>query len=206
MSESFVRYNELDLDYFARLLEVSARQTDARALAEKLLVRYGTIEDVLCVNPDELRDMVGEGVAATLKTLAAVVSRRVTDRFPFGRECTGCDVIDYFKAFFIGSDVEKVCLMCFDENNIPNRCDLVGVGTVNTSEVLPRRLLEAARRAGAKSVVIAHNHPSGSTAPSDEDIKFTASISRVLERVGIKLLYHCIIAGQRHSILEINDL
>lgn len=206
MTKFDVRYNEIDLDYLADLMSVGARNLDSRKTAEKLLIRYGTIENLLCASSDELSASVGDNIAATLKTLAAVISRRETDKFLFGKPCTRCDVVDYFRALFVGCDVEKVYLMSFDDKGCPKRCDLVGVGTVNMSEILPRKLLEAASRAGACGVVIAHNHPGGNATASDEDIKLTAVISRVLSRAGVKLLYHCIIAGQSSNIFEINDL
>lgn len=205
MNELLNRCNLNDLDYFASLIEPAIKGKRACALARELLFRYGTIENVFCADEKSLSAIAGKNASATVKLLAAVTSRRKTDLFSFGKKHTNAEIIDYFKALFIGDSVEKAYLMTFDAEERAVSCELVGVGTVNVSEIMPRKLLEVAYRDRAKSVVIAHNHPGGNTRPSPEDENLTAVMNSIFERAGIALLYHCIVAGQDCNIYTIND-
>lgn len=204
MNDFVSNCNLVDIDYFASLLAPCMPRKSADGAAKILLERYGTVENVLCASPDDLCEMVGEIAAAAVKTLAAVTSRRVVDAFRFGAVHTRSEIADYFKALFIGSCVEKVYVMSFDKDARILGCDMVGSGTVNLSEVLPRKILESVSRTGAVAAVIAHNHPSGNTSASNEDIALTAAVASILERAGLRLLYHCIIAGQYCNILTTN--
>ena len=49
---------------------------------------------------------------------------------------------------------------------------------------------------GAASVIVAHNHPSGDTTPSPEDIAVTRRLSDAGELLGIEVLDHVIIGGE----------
>lgn len=54
--------------------------------------------------------------------------------------------------------------------------------------------LRAALRADASAFVLVHNHPSGDSTPSREDIAFTASVAAAAEAVGVPLLDHVVVA------------
>ena len=198
-------YNERDLGYFAGLIAPVLKNRDAQEVTRSLLVRYGTIENLLCADSGELSSLIGDNAAAVVKLLAAVTARRVTDAFVFGKIHTRCEIADYLKGLFLGSSVERVYLLSLDGEGRTLACDLVGVGTVNMSEILPRKILEAGRRAGARTLIIAHNHPAGNVIISDEDIKLTSALSAIVEKAGMKLSYHCIVAGQSCNIFTADE-
>src|SRR5258706_501827 len=59
----------------------------------------------------------------------------------------------------------------------------------------PRAILRPAIAHLALGFILVHNHPSGSLAPSDEDVAFTRAIHRAAETIGIELYDHLIVAG-----------
>jgi len=71
-------------------------------------------------------------------------------------------------------------------------------GTLNHSSVYPREVVKEALHSNANSVVIYHNHPSGSTEPSLSDRSITAQLAQALKVVDIQLNDHIIIAGMEH--------
>lgn len=70
---------------------------------------------------------------------------------------------------------------------------VVGMGTLDLVSILPRDIIIPALELNAALVVIAHNHPSGDSSPSEEDILFTKRLSEALDMVGMKLLDHIVI-------------
>lgn len=70
---------------------------------------------------------------------------------------------------------------------------LVSIGTLNSSLVHPREVFRPAIIAGANSIILAHNHPSGDTTPSNEDMKLTLRLDEAGKMVGVVVLDHVII-------------
>ncbi len=199
------RYNKRDLSYFAWLL---SRVTggDGMETARKLLIKYQTIENAITASSDEIISVTSEKLAFYLKLLGFITSRRITDLFAFGERKNGAEISEYLKALFIGESVEKIYLLTFDSSNRLTSCRLLGEGTVNSSEVLPRKACEAAISSSATAVAIAHNHPFGNPEPSNDDIKFTGVFETLFSNCGIKLIGHYIVAGHRSRIIMSNML
>ena len=65
---------------------------------------------------------------------------------------------------------------------------------MNSANISIRKVVETALAAGATTVVLAHNHPSGIALPSQEDYVTTDRVAAALEVVGIQLLDHIIVA------------
>ena len=85
-----------------------------------------------------------------------------------------------------------VCLYLDTKNNIIKE-EVVSVGTLNSSLVHPREVFVSAIRERANSIILVHNHPSGSCEPSVEDEKITSIIAKAGEILDIKLLDHLVI-------------
>ena len=76
-------------------------------------------------------------------------------------------------------------------------------GTIDASSVWPREVVKKALELNAKSIIIAHNHPSGDLEPSSADISITRRIREALDLIDVDLLDHIIIgAGQSMSFKE----
>jgi len=71
---------------------------------------------------------------------------------------------------------------------------IVSIGTMNRTIVHPREIFREAIKRNAAGIIMAHNHPSGSTAPSGEDREVTKRIRDAGEIIGIELLDHLIIS------------
>ena len=82
--------------------------------------------------------------------------------------------------------------------------ELVTVGTVSSSLVHPRETFRRAVMAGAASIIIAHNHPSGEADPSDEDTKITQLMFDAGNLLGITMLDHIIFTNDNYFIFRNN--
>lgn len=68
-------------------------------------------------------------------------------------------------------------------------------GTIDGAEVHPREVVRQALRCNAAAVIVAHNHPSGTTDPSAADRAVTARLKQALALVDVRLLDHIIVTG-----------
>ncbi|VGO11843.1 hypothetical protein PDESU_00390 [Pontiella desulfatans] len=79
---------------------------------------------------------------------------------------------------------------------------LVSLGTVSSALVHPRECFRPLILSGASSCILAHNHPSGDSTPSAEDIKITRQLISAGEIMGIKILDHVVIGDRALSLRE----
>ena len=94
------------------------------------------------------------------------------------------------------SDREQFVCLHLDARNRINALEVVSVGSLNASLVHPRELFKAAILNNAASVILAHNHPSGDTTPSREDIELTRRMVQAGEIMGIEVLDHIIVGPE----------
>ena len=110
----------------------------------------------------------------------------------------GRDVI----AMFRGRQDESVRILCLNASGKVVRRARIAEGDVNAVHFPIRKLVEEALACKAVSVILAHNHPGGTMAPSQEDLDATKAAKAALETVGIRLLDHLIVAGDNYCSLR----
>jgi hypothetical protein len=79
---------------------------------------------------------------------------------------------------------------------------LVSIGTMDTILCHPREVFRLAIMASAAAIIIAHNHPSGESTPSQADINITRDLIRAGQLLKIEVLDHIIIGNPNHSSLR----
>lgn len=99
-------------------------------------------------------------------------------------------------------DKEYFVLMFLDTKNKVVGRETISIGTINNAVVHPREVFKSAIRRGAVSIIAAHNHPSGDSTPSPEDIALTKRLVEAGELIGIDLLDHVIIGSQSNTSLK----
>ena len=70
------------------------------------------------------------------------------------------------------------------------------VGTINASLVDPKEIYKEAILKSANKIIVAHNHPSGDTAPSNADIEVTEKIKKIGHLMNIELIDHLIVSNR----------
>ncbi len=79
---------------------------------------------------------------------------------------------------------------------------IISVGTLDASILNPREVFEPALQLSAAGVVLAHNHPSGSLEPSDEDVTITKRVADAGDLLGIILINHIIVSTGGYEVIE----
>lgn len=92
-----------------------------------------------------------------------------------------------------GEDRENFIVICLDTKLKPTAIHTVSIGSLNASIVHPREVMKVAILSNSHCIIVAHNHPSGNTEPSEEDDIVTERLVKAGEILGIKVLDHIII-------------
>ena len=103
------------------------------------------------------------------------------------------DAYEMIKEQLEGLDREQFIIACLNTKNEPTNISVVSVGSLNKAIVHPREVFKTAIISNAASIMAFHNHPSGETTPSQQDIQLTNRLYEAGELLGIKLLDHLII-------------
>lgn len=99
----------------------------------------------------------------------------------------------YFKTLdATARDKEFFFVLHLDVRNRIKLMDLVSVGTLNQSLVHPREVFTRAIGKRTSTVILAHNHPSGETSPSSEDLQVTKRLCKAGKILAIDVLDHII--------------
>lgn len=80
------------------------------------------------------------------------------------------------------------------------KVETISIGTLNASLVHPREVFRPALECSAAAIILAHNHPSGDPAHSEDDYRLTERLMKAGKILGIEILDHVIVA--RHSYLS----
>lgn len=110
------------------------------------------------------------------------------------------DAIAFLKSAYLGFDAgqEHFVLLALSSSNAIVGFKHLSSGGVDASIVDPRIVFRAAFALGAAAIIVCHNHPSGNPSPSPEDVKVTKRLREGGEILGIKVVDHIIIAGDKY--------
>ena len=116
----------------------------------------------------------------------------------------GCpaDLAGYLGPEMAGLAQEQMRVVCLDTKRHVLGTQLVYQGGINATSVRLADLFREAVRLGADSVILVHNHPSTDPAPSPEDVRLTEQVARMGLELGIEVLDHLVIGGDRHASLR----
>ncbi|MGH1486964.1 MAG: JAB domain-containing protein [Cellvibrionaceae bacterium] len=100
---------------------------------------------------------------------------------------------EYLPLHFSDMDRETFVCLYLDQQHRLIECRNIFYGTINCCAVYPREVARSSLLLNASAVVFAHNHPSGSSKPSDHDIKLTVDLTKALELLSVRVLDHFIV-------------
>ncbi len=117
------------------------------------------------------------------------------------------DVATFVRSILTDNSREHFVAMYLDSLHRVAAYSVISIGTANMAPAAPREVFQRAILSGAIAIVVAHNHPSGSPHPSDEDRAVTKRLHESGNLLGIRLLDHVVVADVSHySFREEGDL
>jgi DNA repair protein RadC len=176
----------------------------ARRQARRLVERFGSLAGVAGAHPAELR-LAGVAPAVAPRLAAATeLGRRLSRRWPADpwliRSPTDAaePMIDAMGSL----EREELRVLMLDTKNVVTGERTVYRGNLAGSSVRVGEVYRDAVRACAAAVIVVHNHPSGDTTPSGEDLRITTELADAGHLLDIELLDHLIIGRGRWTSLR----
>ncbi len=189
-----------DYEIVELLLSLGTPRRDCKQQAKEALKRFKNLRGVLEASPDELRQIKGIGPHSIfgikfMQELAReYLKERVLDKPVYK---SSQEIFDYLYHSMrdLKKEVFKIVYLN-SQNQIIEIADL-SRGTVDSSFVYPREVMEGAIKFNAASLVFVHNHPSGNPEPSESDKELTRDLVYASAIMQIKVLDHIVIGDNR---------
>ena len=182
------------------LLCYAIPQKNVNPLAHALLNHFGSLHGVFEATPEQLLKVDGIGpYAAVFLHLMSPLSQRI-EFSRMGQKPVlknRKDAQAYCVNLLSGLHLEHFYLLALDAQMQLLGAVLIGKGSISEVPAYPRLAVEAAIKYNAHSVLLCHNHPGGSTHPSDADLQVTYRLSEVLSGIDVLVLDHIIVAGHQ---------
>src|SRR3989339_371057 len=109
------------------------------------------------------------------------------------------DVFDLFLPLFKEEPTEIFVVILLSTYNRVIGYDVVSKGSLNSSVVDPRGVFRSAIVANSANIILCHNHPSGNSEPSNEDISITKTLVEAGKIIGISIFDHLIFANDKFT-------
>jgi DNA repair protein RadC len=140
---------------------------------------------------------------ASIEAILIEAKSAAKDRLQMGKTISSTD--DAKLAVFAhlyGQRKESFCTLFLNIQNQILSFDVMSTGTVNVAAVYPREIVKRAIDLNATRVILAHNHPSGGSEPSKEDIELTKHLKTILAIIDCKVLDHIIVGNEVYSMVD----
>jgi DNA repair protein RadC len=162
------------------------------------------------ISPQQLMEIEGVGPAKATAILAAIElgKRALYAKPPDRAEITDPSVaVQALSQDLMWQTQERLAVLMLDNKNRIITQRIITIGTATETIAHPRDIFREVLKSGAVKLILAHNHPSGNTDPSPEDITLTRQLLEASRMLSIPMLDHLILGNGTHtSIREVTSL
>lgn len=195
-----------DAELLAIFLRTGVAGMSAVDLARKLLVKYGSLTGLFAADRADFCEVKGMGAAkfAQLQAVLEMSRRALQEELQRGDVLSSPRAVrDYLKLLLAGRGQEVFMVLFLDTQHRVIAFEELFHGTLSQTSVYPREVVKRALAHNAAAVILAHNHPSGVTEPSQADQLLTSALKQALALVDVTVLDHFVVAaGKTLSFAE----
>ena len=193
----------------ALILNTGSRGESVMMLSQKLIMHFGSLNGIMNASLEDLKNVKGMGEAKASKLMACFeIAKRASkegieiekiyesEKKKYNSITSPEELFKIISSKINNYSKEHFYVISLDIRNNYIGIDEISVGTLTASLVHPRETFESAIKRHAAQIIIAHNHPSGETDPSEDDLKITKRLVEAGKIMGIEVLDHIIITNK----------
>ena len=199
-----------DAELLALLLRTGLPGKNALQMGQELLNTYGGVAGLLHTGPQALESIKGLGpakraeIVAVLELARRALTEELKEKTVFS---TPQAIRDYLQLQLGSRPYEVFAVLFLDAQHRLIALEELFRGTLAQTSVYPREVVVRALALNAASVVLAHNHPSGSAQPSRADEAITKTLKAALGLIDVQVLDHFVVTtSQATSMAEMGLL
>ena len=185
-------------ELLAILIHNGTKQKTAVDLAKEILkLGKDNLNELGKLSIKELMKIKGIGEAKAITIAAALeLGRRRQSSIALEKPVAGSsyEIAEYLKSKLKDYRHEVFAVVFLNRANKVNHFEIVSEGGITGTIADPRIILRKALEEDAVSIILCHNHPSGSTKPSRADTELTNKIKEAAQYFDIKVLDHLIVS------------
>jgi DNA repair protein RadC len=191
----------LDYEIVELLLTLGTPRQDCKPQAKEAIKKFKTLRGIMEAPPEELRKIKGITAHNTFviqfmqEIARQFLKEQVLDK-PYCRSSR--EVFDYLYHSMRDLKKEVFKVMFLDCQNRVVEIEDLFEGTLNTSAIYPREIIQGAVKHNSAALIFVHNHPAGNPQPSDNDKQITQDLVFAGNIMQIKVLDHIIIGENRY--------
>ncbi len=192
-------------ELLAIILGSGTKSTPVLQLAQAIINRFGTLQQLADATVQELCQVKGIGLAKAIQLRAAFslgtrsMRYQVAPKYKIEHPVHAYHLV---KDELYGEKRELFIVILQDVKGCAIGNHTVAIGTLTQALVHPREVFYPAIRHKAASLILAHNHPSGDLTPSSQDYDLTKQLIEVGRVIGIPVNDHLIISDQGYLSLR----
>lgn len=183
------------------LLALVLQTPDALDLAQDILAQLGGLSDLSKMPAQQITSICGVGRARAAQLIAAMeVGRRAMSvTYSSGPVVTNpVDAARLVMTDMHDLEQEQMRIILMNARNVVTGIPTIYMGSVDTTAIRPAELLRPAIISNSRSIILAHNHPSGDPEPSSEDIQLTLDMATACRALEIDFFDHLVIGRTRY--------
>jgi len=191
-----------DHELIEYLLALAIPRRDTKPLAKQLVDEFDGFSRLLIADADALENFpgMGETSVAALKIVQLAALRLLSEPVRTQPILGSWQaLLDYLRADMAHLGHERVRVLHLDSKNRLIRDELVSEGSIDQAAIYTREVIKRALALGSAAIILVHNHPSGDSTPSRQDIAITKDICAAGRTLGITVHDHIIIGRDGHT-------
>ena len=199
-----------DAELLALLLRTGLPGKNALQMGQELLNTFGGVAGLLHTGPEALKSIKGLGpakraeIVAVLELARRALAEELKEKTVFS---TPQAIRDYLQLQLGSRPYEVFAVLFLDAQHRLIALEELFRGTLAQTSVYPREVVVRALALNAASLVLAHNHPSGSAQPSRADEAITKTLQAALGLIDVQVLDHFVVTtSQATSMAEMGLL
>ncbi len=207
--KKYGRENISNEELLSIILNTGTKNKSVKDISNLILSKINDIADLKDITLNSLKQIDGIGEVKAIKILASIeLGKRVyMDKNLVNIKMdTPEKIYNYMKNEVEGKNQEYFYAIYLDSKKNLIDKKLLFIGTLNKSIVHPREIFKYAYLLSASSIICVHNHPSGDTIPSKEDLNLTKALVEIGKIQGINIIDHIIIGKNYYSLYQNGDL